>query len=220
MSPILTLCQLMNGTLVYHTIWQRNTTTISTTIDTTTGTMSSQTIAITVLAVLFTLSELLASIPEIGANGIVQGLIYYMKKGTNGDVTMNRDVMKKMSELKDEITRLSNQVPTTLTPPTPLTPPTSLTPPTPLTPKSSNQEYDVNQLSDQVAAISSMVSAKHDGQLNESELNQISSQVEEISRIVSQQPVPPQKYEGPATQMDIFNSMPPGISQSHYVADN
>lgn len=207
-----------------HTLWQRNTTTISTTIDTTTGTLSSQTIAITVLAVLFTLSELLASIPEIGANGIVQGFLYYVKKGTGRDTSMNQDdIAKKISELREEITKLitnpssvSVQAPeqNVQIPEQNVQIPEQNVPSTTLT-------YDVNQISDQVAAISNLVSAKKDvdGNLNESDLVQIASQVNEISRLMSHQTVsPPKKYEGPGS--DNSNSMPPGILPGHYVPDN
>lgn len=186
MSPLVLeriVCQLLNGTMIYlsntnHLLQSRQNTTISATVDTQ-NTLSPQTIAIMVLSILFTLSELLASIPEVGANGLVQGILYYLRGGKQPPTA--QEIHSKVENLKQELTNLINAT----------KPGTGSSTSTTVPEVAPTQTQDVSKLASQIAELNEKIQ-----QVMNSHVSSSSPQVNE------------------SVSMD---SMPPGMSQSHYV---
>lgn len=99
MSPIY---HLLNTTLIALQERQTN----ATTTDPTTSTaMTPQSIALLVISILFTLSELLGLVPEVGANGVIQGLLYYARGAKPVENTPQQTalIIKQLQSKIDEL---------------------------------------------------------------------------------------------------------------------
>lgn len=211
MSPLASIaCQLLNGTLVHFQNIEARQTNSTVTTETTPTTLSPQTIALMVLSILFTLSELLASIPEVGANGIVQGILYYLKKGPG--VASHEDVKTKIEQLRKEITDLVNA--TTSSSNTTAQPPNNTTTDVQNTDSSNStpsNDSSVARLEMQIMELTQ----------NLNKVMNAGGQNALPTTTLTPTPTPtPTPQDQAQNQNEFESSMPPGISQSHYVPHN